>query len=164
MNSLFAFHCHPEVTNDWTFTYMLYIFFPNRWFFQKIKQICLQASFASSALPSLQPLNLYNYTALVKSRTSFMLESLMMYFLFGLWLFITVSNWRARCWIKVKATHGNITKRKPARHPFVQKHRCLSRSLWALCARRLGRPHTVIHLISISLTVFLPASRECGTF
>lgn len=67
-------------------------FFPNRRFFQKIKQICLQASFASSALPSLQPLNLYNYTALVKSRTSFMLESLMMYFLLGVWLFITVSN------------------------------------------------------------------------
>lgn len=144
--------------------HVVYFFSPNRRFSQKIKQICLQASFASTALPSLQPLNLYNYTALVKSGTSFMLESLMMYFLLGLWLFITVSNWRARCWIKVKATHENITKRKPARHQSVRKHRCLSRSLWALCARRLGRPHTVIHLISISLTVFLPANRECGTF
>lgn len=108
-------------------------------------------------------LNVYN-RALVKSRTFFMFESLMMYFLLGLWLFITASNWRARCWIKVKATRKNITKRKLARHQFVWKHECFSWSLWALCARRLGRLHTVIHLTSISLTVFLPANRECDTF
>lgn len=60
--------------------------------FRKSNKSAFKRHLPLPLMPSLQPLNLYNYTALVKSRTSFMFESLMMYFLLGLWLFITVSN------------------------------------------------------------------------
>lgn len=91
-----------------------------------------------------------------------MFESLMMYFLLGLWLFITASNWWAGCWIKVKTTHKNISKRKASVCPKKPKY--FSWSLWSLYACRLGCLHTVIHLISINEMVFLPAKSDCDTF
>lgn len=68
------------------------IFFAKDDSFRKSNKSVFKRHLRLPLMPSLQPLNLYNYTALVKSRTSFMFESLMMYFLLGLWLFITVSN------------------------------------------------------------------------
>lgn len=111
-------------------------------------------------LSFLQPLNSYNRRALVKSSTSFMFESLMLYFLLGMRLFITLPKWWIRCWIKVKAIHKNITNEWPHDVSLFRNTTVSLDHYVPFFACKRVCLHTVIHLTSIKLNSVSPCWRR----